>query len=158
MIPRNGRSAIRGQRSEGSTQKNLAVRLYGKAAHDTLGVRIETLIDGAIQVKPRDIVAGPRCESSHRRECRESAAHNNAAVRLPYQRVDRRVRIGIENRIERSVRIDSSNSIAGNKWAPGEKAGEFATDDNVSVGLHRDGMNRAVGMRVERRVDGAVGI
>ena len=58
-------------------------------------------------------------------------------LRLDHDRMDSTVRVGVESRVERAVRIQASDLVARHA----QNTGKEASDENLAVWLHRDGRN-----------------
>ena len=67
---------------------------------------------------------------------RELAAHQNLSVRLHRDRIDITVRVRVESRVERAVRVQSGNVVARHA----QDAAKDAGDEDLAVRLDSDGV------------------
>ncbi len=116
--------------------------------HSPCGAGIEGSIKRAIGVQAGDAVVGRTVNTG------ETAADDDFPVRLQSDGTHPagRPRAGIEGRVERAVRVQTSNGVS---WA---EHGGVATDDDLPVRLHSDGVHDEPRHRIEGSVKGAVRI
>ena len=75
----------------------------------------------------------------------KTASHQNLAVRLQCDRVHKTTAIRVEKRIERPVRIQPRDPVAG--YALDDR--KIAADQDLAVRLHHNDVDEPVGVRVE---------
>ena len=120
--------------------------------------RIEDRVERAVGMQPADAVARRRAGAAAT-ERREGAADQDLPVGLHRQGLDGTVRAGIEARVERAVGVEPPDPVARRRaGAAAAERREVAADQDLPVGLHRQGVDDGVGARVEGGVERAVGV
>ena len=146
------------ERGEIPADQNLAVTLERERRHRpavATRARVESRIGRAVQVQPRDPVFGQSVER-HKR-----TADQNRPVGLHHNRRHPAVRTGAgtEVGIQRTIRVQARNPV---EIGHAIDRGEIAPDQNLAIGLHRDGVHRAhrptTAGGVKSTIDRAVGI
>ena len=145
---------------KGASGESAAVGVGDDGVDGSVGAGVEAGVEDAVAVEDGEAGAAGAEGGVIGLEGGEIAADQNGAVAVGGDGIDGGVGRGVEVGIEGAVGIQAGDVVAGvGAEFVGTDGGEGAADDGFAVGgLEGDGVNDAVGHRVEARVEGAVGV
>src|SRR5204863_7020871 len=136
---------------EKTPDQNPSVRLHYDGPDKTVRVRVERICQAGGGVEPDDIVARLATDAA------EQAAGQNLPVRLDRNRNNNAVCVWIERISQARGGVEPGDIVAG-LTADAVRSGKTATDQDLAVRLHGDGIDRSSRVRVEGRSEGTIGI
>ena len=151
-----GDAAFRVERGEGATGDDFTVALQGETEHGGIGAGVVGGVEGTVGVEAREVVANRGANGA------EGTADHDFAVSLDDNGGDLRGEatgnVGIKRGVEGAVSVETGQTItrSGRGRVIGLKRGEEATDQNLAIGLERNGGDLVVSVRVKIKIEGAV--
>ena len=127
------RRAVGLECGEPAAEKHLSIRLDGHTDDRTVRMRIEIVIERSVDVDPCETVARGGRSSAIRLETGEIPAKQHLAIRLNQHAPNGVVRVGVEDRIQGAVGIESRDVVP---WCA-QHGTKISREDRLPIRLHR---------------------